>query len=179
MRLLDGGIRPSREGIEVVSPESRLIVHYADEVLPLTAHDLERVSEAIGILEESLESFQVLLVDGRTAESLQQASNGDARGDITELIDDLIDLVGAGLLEVQAPELDINRYEVLCSEFEKYTDKVGDAFEAKEEAVPISVDEIADHVVTGGVLAALLDVLSAFEGLLGLLNEVKQESEGA
>jgi hypothetical protein len=96
-----------------VSPESRLIVHYADEVLPLTAHDLEQVKEAIGILEESLESFQVLLVDGRTAESLHQAGNGDARGDITELIDDLIDLVGAGLIEVQAPELDINRYEVL------------------------------------------------------------------
>ena len=156
----------------------RLIVDYADEVLPLTAHDLERVKEAIGILEEALESFQVLLVDSRTAESLHQAGNGDARGDITEIIDDLIDLVGAGLLEVQAPELDISRYEVLCSEFEKYTEKVGEAFEAKEEAVPISVDQIADHVVTGGVLAALLDVLSAFGGLLGLLNEVKQESAG-
>ncbi len=158
--------------------ESRLLVHYADEVLPLTAHDLERVKEAIGILEDTLESFQKLLVDGRTAESLHQAGNGDARGDITEIIDDLIDLVGAGLLEVQAPELDINRYEVVCSEFEKYTDKVGEAFEAKEEAVPTSVDQIADHVVTGGVLAALLDVLSAFGGLLGLLNEVKQESAG-
>ena len=90
----------------------------------MTAHDLERVKEAIGILEETLESFQKLLVDGRTAESLHQAGNGDARGDITEIIDELIDLVGAGLLEVQAPELDINRYEVLCSEFEKYTDKV-------------------------------------------------------
>ena len=157
----------------------RLIVHYADEVLPLTAHDLERVKEAIGILEETLESFQRLLVDGRTAESLHQAGNGDARGDITELIDDLIDLVGAGLLEIQAPELDINRFEVLCSEFEKYTDKVGDAFEAKGEAVPISVDQIANEVVTGGVLAALLDVLGAFGGLLGLLNEIKQETAGA
>jgi hypothetical protein len=77
------------------------------------------------------------------------------------------------------PELDINRYEVLCSEFEKYTDKVGQAFEAKEEAVPTSVDQIADHVVTGGVLAALLDVLGAFGGLLGLLNEIKQEGAGA
>ena len=120
-----------------------------------------------------------MLVDGRTAESLHQAGNGDARGEITEHIDDLIDLVGAGLLEVQAPELDVNRYEVLCSEFEKYADKVGEAFEEKEEAVPTSVGEIADHVVTGGVLAALLDVLGAFGGLLGLLNEVKQESEGA
>ena len=167
---------PARSLIEVVSPESRLIVHYADEVLPLTAHNLERVKEAIGILEESLESFQVLLVDGRT---LHQAGNGDARGDITEIIDDLIDLVGAGLLEVQAPELDINRYEVLCSEFEKYTDKVGEAFEAKEEAVPTSVDQIADQVVTGGVLAALLDVLGAFGGLLGLLNEIRGETAGA
>jgi hypothetical protein len=153
-----------------VSPESRLIVHYEDEVLPLTAHDLERVKEAIGILEETLESFQKLLVDGRTAESLHHSGNGDARGDISEYIDDLFDLVGAGLIEVQAPELDINRYEVLCSEFEKFTTKVGEAFEAKEEAVPISV---------GGVLAALLDVLGAFGGLLGLLNEIRGESEGA
>jgi hypothetical protein len=162
-----------------VSPESRLIVHYEDEVLPLTAHDLERVKEAIGVLEESLESFQVLLVDSRTAGSLHQAGNGDTRGDITEITDDLIDLVGAGLLEVQAPELDINRFEVLCSEFEKCTDKVGEAFEAKEEVAPSTVDQIADHVVTGGVLAALLDVLSAFGGLLGLLNEIKQETAGA
>lgn len=162
-----------------MSPESRLIVHYEDEVLPLTAHDLERVKEAIGILEETLESFQKLLVDGRTAESLHHSGNGDARGDISEYIDDLFDLVGAGLIEVQAPELDINRYEVLCSEFEKFTTKVGEAFEAKEEAVPISVDQIADHVVTGGVLAALLDVLGAFGGLLGLLNEIRGESEGA
>ena len=55
---------------------------------------------------------------------------------------------------------------------------MGEAFEAKEEAVPISVDQITDQVVTGGVLAALLDVLGAFGGLLGLLNEVKQESAG-
>ena len=163
-----------------MSPESRLIIHYEDEVLPLTAHDLERVKEAIGILEESLESFQVLLVDGRTAESLHQAGNGDARGDITEIIDDLIDLVGAGLLETQAPELDINRYEVLCSEFEKCTDKVGQAFEAKADVfTPRPVDEAADHVVTGGVLAALLDVLGAFGGLLGLLNEIREEGAGA
>ena len=162
-----------------MSPEPRLIVHYTDEVLSLTAHDLERVKEAIGILEESLESFQILLVDAQTAESLHQAGNGEAPGDITEIIDDLIDLVGAGLLEVQAPELNINRYEVLCSEFEKFTTKVGEAFEAKEEAVPTSVDEIADEVVTGGVLAALLDVLGAFGGLLGLLNEIRGESAGA
>jgi hypothetical protein len=142
----------------------------------LTAHDLERVKEAIGILEEALESFQVLLVDGRT---LHQAGNGDARGDITEHIDDLIDLVGAGLLEVQAPELDINRYEVLCSEFEKYTTKVGDAFAAKDDVfTPRPVDEAADYVVTGGILAALLDVTSAFGGLLGLLNAIRGESGG-
>ncbi len=156
-----------------------MIVHYTDEVLSLTAHDLERVKEAIGILEENLESFQILLVDAQTAESLHQAGNGEARADITEIIDDLIDLVGAGLLEVQAPELNINRYEALCSEFEKFTTKVGEAFEAKEEAAPTSVDEIADEVVTGGVLAALLDVLGAFGGLLGLLNEIRGESAGA
>ena len=157
-----------------------LIVHYADEVLPLTAHDLERVKEAIGILEENLESFQILLVDAETAESLHQAGNGEARANITEIIDDLIDLVGAGLLEVQAPELNINRYEVLQSEFEKYTTKVGDAFSVKDDVFkPRPVDEAVDYVVTGGVLTALLDVLSAFEGLLGLLDEIKGESEGA
>ena len=162
-----------------MSSHPSLKVHYADEVLPLTAHDLERVKEAIGNLKDDLEAFQLLLVDGRTAESLHQAGNGEARADITGIIDDLIDLVGAGLLEIQAPELDINRYEVLCSEFEKYTDKVGEAFEAMEGAESRSVDEIADQVVAGGVLAALLDVLSASEGLLGLLSEIRGESEEA
>lgn len=162
-----------------MSEGSRLIVHYAEEVLPLTAHDAERIREAVGILEETLKSFQILLVDSRTAESLVPAGSGIAGGDITELINELIDLVGAALLEIRAPEFDINRFEVLSSEFAAYTYKVGAAFEAKEEEEPTSVDQIADRVVTGGVLAALLDVLSAFGGLLGLLNEVKQESEGA
>ncbi len=158
---------------------SKLLVRHGDTVVSLQPRDLEEIKEAVGVVEETFQSFKRLLVDSRTAESLRQGGNGDARGDISEHIDDLVDLTEAGLIEIHAPELDVERLDTLCSELGDYTEKVGDAFEAKEETfTPRPVEDAAAYVVTGGVLAGLLDVVGVVRGLLNLLSEIKARNEG-
>lgn len=158
---------------------SKLLIRYGDTVVSLQPRDLEEIKEAVGVVEETFQSFKRLLVDSRTAESLRQGGNGDARGDISEHIDDLVDLTEAGLIEIHAPELDVERLDALCSELGNYTAKIGDAFEAKDEAfTPRPVEDAAAYVVTGGVLAGLLDVVGGVNGLLNLLGEIKARNEG-
>jgi hypothetical protein len=157
-----------------------LIVRFGDTIISPQPRDVEEIREAVGVVEETLQSFKRLLVDSRTAESLRQGGNGDARGHISEHIDDLVDLTEAGLIEIHAPELDVERLETLCAELGDHAAKVSEAFQAKdEEFTPRPTKDAADYVVTGGLFAGLLDVVSAVRGFVTLLSDIKTRNEGA
>ncbi len=151
-------------------PFSDLTVRLAGRALTPSRVDADRIRTALGFVVEVLESLLKLLSDTRTARALKEEGNGKARGPAQADIERIIQTSHEALAALRGRELVVEKLRTIKADLQEQSSSMQRSFEQRaEDFTPRSVDQAVGHVVTGGMLAGLLDAVSAFVELLGLL----------
>ncbi len=138
-------------------------------VTPSRAH-ADKIRTTLGFVVEVLESLLKLLSDTRTARALKEEGNGKARGPTQADIERIIQTSQEALAALRGRELVVEKLRTIKADLQEQSSSMQRSFEQRaEDFTPLPVDQAAGHVLTGGMMAGLLDAVSAFVELLGLL----------
>ncbi len=119
---------------------------------------------------EVLGSLLKLLSDTRTARALKAEGNGNARGPAQADIERIIQTSHEALAALRGRELVVEKLRTIKADLQEQSSSMQQSFEQRaEDFTPRPVDQAAGHVLTGGMMAGLLDAVSALVELLGLL----------
>ncbi len=156
-------------------PPSDLIVRLAWRAFTPSQADADKIRTALGFVVEVLESLLKLLSDTRTARALKEEGNGKARGPAQADIERIIQTSHEALAALRGRELVVEKLRTIKAGLQEHSSSMQRSFEQRaEDFTPRPVDQAAGHVLTGGMLAGLLDAVSAFVELLGLLEALDQ-----
>ncbi len=151
-------------------PFSDLTVRLAGRAFTPSRVHADRIRTALGFVVEVLESLLKLLSDTRTARALKEEGNGKARGPAQADIERIIQTSHEALAALQGRELVVEKLRTIKADLQEHSSSMQRSFEQRaEDFTPRPVDQAVGHVVTGGMLAGLLDAVSGFVELLGLL----------
>lgn len=151
-------------------PSSDLTVRLAGRAFTPSRVDADKIKSAMGVVIEVLESLLKLLSDTRTARALKEEGNGKARGPAQADIERIIQTSHEALAALRGRELVVDKLRTIKSDLQEQSSSMQQSFEQRaEDFTPRPVDKAAGHVLTGGMMAGLLDAVSAFVELLGLL----------
>ncbi len=157
------------------SPSSNLTVRLAGgAVTPSRAH-ADKIRTTLGFVVEVLESLLKLLSDTRTARALKEEGNGKARGPAQADIEKIIQTSHEALAALRGRELVVEKLRTIKADLQEQSSSMQRSFEQRaEDFTPRPVDQAAGHVLTGGMLAGLLDAVNVFDHLLSLLEALEQ-----
>ncbi len=151
-------------------PSSDLTVRLAGRAFTPSRVDADKIKSAMGVVIEVLESLLRLLSDTRTARALKAEGNGKARRPAQADIERIIQTSHEALAALRGRELVVEKLRTIKANLQEHSSSMQRSFEQRaEDFTPRPVDQAVGHVVTGGMLAGLLDAVSAFVELLGLL----------
>ena len=151
-------------------PSSDLVVRLAGRAFTPSGVDADMIKSAMGVVIEVLESLLKLMSDTRTALALKEEGNGKARGPAQADIERIIQTSHEALAALRGRELVVEKLRIIKADLQEQSSSMQRSFEQRaEDFTPRPVDQAVGHVVTGGMLAGLLDAVSAFVELLGLL----------
>ncbi len=151
-------------------PSSDLTVRLAERTLTPSRVDADMIKSAMGVVVEVLESLLKLLSDTRTARALIEEGNGKARGPAQADIERIIQTSHEALAALRGRELVVEKLRTIKATLQEQSSSMQRSFEQRaEDFTPRPVDQAVGHVVAGGILAGLLDAVSAFVELLRLL----------
>jgi hypothetical protein len=153
-------------------PSSDLTVRLAERALTPSRADADKIKSAMGVVIEVLESLLRLLTDQRTMQVLKDEGNGKARGPAQADIERTIQTSHEALAALQGPEIVVERLRTIRADLQEQSLSLQQSFEQRaEDFTPRPVDQAAGHVLTGGMLAGLLDAVSAIDQLIVLLEQ--------
>ena len=151
-------------------PPSDFIVRLAGRAFTPSQADTDKIRTALGFVVEVLESLLKLLSDTRIARALKEEGNGKARGPAQADIERIIQTSNEALAALRGRELVVEKLRTIKADLQEQSSSMQQSFEQRaEDFTPRPVDQAAGHVLTGGMMAGLLDAVSAFVELLGLL----------
>ena len=151
-------------------PSSDLTVRLAGRAFTPSRVDADRIKSAMGVVIEVLESLLRLLSDERTMQALKEEGNGKALAPARADIERTIQNVHEALAVLRGRELVVEKLRTIKSDLQEQSSSIQQSFEQRaKDFTPRPVDQAVGHVVTGGMLAGLLDAVSAFVELLSLL----------
>ena len=151
-------------------PSSDLTVRFSGRAFTPSRVDADKIKSAMGVVIEVLESLLKLLSDTRTARALKEEGNGKARGPARADIERIIQTSHEALAALRGRELVVEKLRTIKSDLQEQSSSMQQSFEQRaEDFTPRPVDQAAGHVLTGGMMAGLLDAVSAFVELLSLL----------
>ncbi len=151
-------------------PSSDLTVRLAGRAFTPSRVDADKIKSAMGVVVEVLESLLRLLSDERTMQALKKEGNGKARGPAQADIERIIQTSHEALAALRGRELVVEKLWTIKSDLQEQSSSMQQSFEQRaEDFTPRPVDQAAGHVLSGGMMAGLLDAVSAFVELLGLL----------
>ncbi len=149
---------------------SDLVVRVGDRTVSPSQEDSAKIKAALGDVVEILESLLKLSSDERTAEALKDEGNGEERGRTTVNVERIVQTTQEALVALGGQELVVEKLRTIKSDLQEQSSSMQQSFERRaKDFMPRPVDQAAGHVLTGGILAGLLDAVSAFVELLGLL----------
>ncbi len=132
--------------------------------------DANKITSEMGVVIEVLESLLKLLSDTRTARALKAEGNGKARGPAQADIERIIQTSHEALAALRGRELVVEKLRTIKADLQEQSSSMQQSFEQRAaDFTPRPVDQAVGHVVTGGMLAGLLDAASGFIELLRLL----------
>ena len=156
-------------------PSSDLTVRLAGRAFAPSRVDTDKIKSAMGVVIEVLESLLKLLSDTRTARALREEGNGKARDPAQADIERIIQTSHEALAALRGRELVVENLRTIKADLQERSSSMQRSFEQRaEDFTPRPVDQAAGHVLTGGMMAGLLDAVSAFVELLGLLETLDQ-----
>ena len=151
-------------------PSSDLTVRSAGRALTPSRVNADKIKSAMGVVIEVLESLLRLLSDQRTMQALKDEGNGKARGPAQADIERIIQTSHEALAALRGRELVVDKLRTIKSDLQEQSSSMQQSFEQRaEDFTPRPVEQAAGHVLTGGMLAGLLDAVNVFDQLLGLL----------
>ena len=151
-------------------PSSDLNDRLAGRAFAPSRVDADKLKSVLGVVVEVLESLLRLLTDKRTTQALKEEGNGKARGPAQADIERIIQTSHEALAALRGRELVVEKLRTIKADLQEQSSSMQRSFEQRaEDFTPRPVDQAAGHVLTGGMLAGLLDAVSAFVELLGLL----------
>ncbi len=131
----------------------------------------------MGVVIEVLESLLKLLSDTRTARALKEEGNGKARGPAQADIERIIQTSQEALVALRGRELVVEKLRTIKADLQEQSSSMQRSFKQRaEDFTPRPVDQAAGHVLTGGMLAGLLDAVGVLDQLLSLLRLPTGES---
>ncbi len=151
-------------------PSSDLIVRLAGRALTPSRVDADKIKSATGVAIEVLESLLRLLSDERTIHALKKEGNGKELGPARADIERTIENVHEALAALRGQELIVEKLRTIKSDLQEHASSMRQSFEERaKDFTPRSVDQAAGHVLTGGMMAGLLDAVGVLDQLLSLL----------
>jgi len=124
----------------------------------------------MGVVIEVLESLLRLLSDERTMQALKEEGNGKARGPAQADIERIIQTSHEALAALRGRELVVEKLRTIKADLQEQSSSMQRSFEQRaEDFTPRPVDQAAGHVLTGGMMAGLLDAVGVLDRLLSLL----------
>ncbi len=151
-------------------PSSDLTVRLAGRAFTPSRVDADKIKSAMGVVIEVLESLLRLLSDERTLQALKEEGNGKALGPARADIEKTIQNVHEALAALRGREFVVEKLRAIQADLQEQSSSMQQSFEQRaEDFTPRPVDQAAGYVLTGGMMAGLLDAVSAFVELLGLL----------
>ena len=156
-------------------PSSDLTVRFSGRAFTPSRVDADKIKSAMGVVIEVLESLLRLLSDERTRQALKEEGNGKALGPARADIERIIQTSHETLAALRGRELVVEKLWTIKSDLQERSSSMQQSFEQRaKDFTPRPVDQAAGHVLTGGMTAGLLDAVSAFVELLGLLEALDQ-----
>ncbi len=144
-------------------PSSDLTVRLAGRAFAPSRVDADKIKFAMGVVIEVLESLLKLLSDTRTARALREEGNGKARGPAQSDIERIIQTSHEALAALQGRELVVEKLRTIQADLQEQSSSMQQSFEQRAKDFTLRpVDQAAGHVVTGGMLAGLLDAVNVF-----------------
>ena len=151
-------------------PSSDLNVRLAGHAFAPSRVDADKIKSAMGVVVEVLESLLKLLSDTRTARALIEEGNGKARGPAQADIERIIQTSHEALAALRGRELVVEKLRTIKADLQEQSSSMQRSFEQRaEDFTPRPVDQVAGHVLTGGMTAGLLDAIGVLDQLLSLL----------
>ncbi len=139
--------------------------------------DADRIRPTLGVVVEILEALVKLSSDTRTAEALRAEGNGEPRGPTRVDVERIVETAEGALAALRGRELDTEELKTIRTNLAQQSVSMQQFFEQRAEAfTPRPVEKAVGHVVTGGMLAGLLDAVSAFDQLLNLLDDLHRRT---
>lgn len=159
------------------NPKSALVIRAGGRTIHPSRDDTEQIRDAVVVVTEIFQSLIEVTTDDRTAAGLRSSGNGEAQGptpgDLQEIAQELSD----GLTAFSGDELDADSLGKIAIDLEQRASGARNLFEARsEQFTPRPVDEAEPIAVAGVLFAGLSDAAGALEQLLGLLEEVANQS---
>ncbi len=151
-------------------PSSDLTVRFSGRAFTPSRVDADKIKSAMGVVIEVLESLLKLLSDTRTARALKEEGNGKAQGPAQADIERIIQTSQEALAALRGRELVVEKLRTLKADLQEQSSSMQQSFEQRaEDLTPRPVDQAAGHVLTGGMMAGLLDAVGVLDHLLSLL----------
>ena len=151
-------------------PSSDLTVRLPGRAITPSRAKADKIRSAMGVVIEVLHSLQRLLSDKRTMQALKDEGNGKARGPAQADIERIIQTSHEALAALRGRELVVEKLRTIKADLQEQSSSMHRSFEQRaEDFTPRPVNQAAGFVLTGGTMAGLLDAVSAFVELLGLL----------
>ncbi len=159
-------------------PLSDLVVRVGNRTVSPSQENSAKIKAALGDVVEVLESLLKLSSDERTAEALKDEGNGEERGRTTVNVERIVQTTQEALVALGGQELVVEKLRTIKSDLQEQSSLMQQSFERRaEDFTPRPVDQAAGHVLTGGMLAGILDAVSAFDQILTLLQALGRSSE--
>jgi len=151
-------------------PSSDLTVRLAGRALTPSRADADEIKSAMGVVVEVLESLLRLLSDKRTMQALKEESNDKSLGPAQAEIERAIQTVHEALLALQGRDLVVEKLQTIKSDLQEQSSSMQQSFEQRaKDFTPRPVDQAAGYMLTGGMLAGLLEAVGVLDQLLILL----------
>ncbi len=151
-------------------PLSDLVVRVGNRTVSPSQENSAKIKAALGDVVEVLESLLKLSSDERTMQALKEEGNGKARGPAQADIERIIQTSHEALAVLRERELVVEKLRTIKADLQEQSSSMQRSFEQRaEDFTPRPVDQAVGHVVTGGMLAGLLDTVGVLDQLLSLL----------
>ena len=103
-------------------------------------------------------------------QALKEEGNGKARGPVQADIERIIQTSHEALAALRGRELVVEKLGTIKADLQEQSSSMQRSFEQRaEDFTPRPVDQAAGHVLTGGMMAGLLDANGELDQLLRLL----------
>jgi hypothetical protein len=158
-------------------PEGYLVIRAGGRTIHPSPDDTEQIWEAVVAVTEVFESLIEVAADERSAAGLRAGGNGEVQGPTPGDLQEMAQELSEALTAFSGNELNVDALRRIAADLHQRAAAARDLFEARSaEFTPRPVEEAESINVAGVLFAGLSDAAGVLKQLIGLLEEVAQQS---